>query len=164
MKITLPPLTPAQMMQGAMAGVLRQVSALKNKRVGAYGSSGENDWQYHIEGCLGELAFARWVDRFWDGKINDLSAGDVGKFEVRTAPEDWKRLIMHDEDIDYARFYFVTGRNGNYVVHGWILGSDAKDRKYWKDPVGGRPAYFVPKSALHPKLTVVQVPGVKEGE
>jgi hypothetical protein len=144
------------MMIAALVGVMRQVSALKNGRADAYGSDGKKDWQYHIEGCLGEYALARHLGLFWDGKIGDLSPGDVGKIECRTRSEDWHDLILHDtdKDPDTATFFLLTGRNGSYEIRGTILGSEGKQRRFWKDPAGKkdparkRPAYFVPQSEL----------------
>ncbi len=141
-------LTPSQMMQGLLVGGMRQVSNLKKGRAGAHGADGKNDWQLHIEGCLGELALASHLGLFWDGKLHDLSKGDIGSIEVRTRSEGWHDLIIHEEDADDARFYLLTGRNGLYEIHGYILGFLAKRSEYWKDPAGGRPAYFVPQNAL----------------
>lgn len=69
-------------------------------------------------------------------------------FEVRQTPYDSGRLILHRDDADDARFALVTGQLGEYSIRGWILGSEGKDDEWWGDPQGGRPAYFVPQSAL----------------
>ncbi len=141
-------LTPSQMMLALLVGGMRQISNLKKGRADAHGSNGKNDWQLHVEGCLGELALASHLGLFWDGKLHDLSSGDIGAIEVRTRSEDWHDLIVHKEDADDARFYLLTGRNGVYQIRGFILGSEAKRPEFWKDPAGGRPAYFVPQSKL----------------
>lgn len=38
--------------------------------------------------------------------------------------------------------------DGTYRVTGWIEGRAGKQAPYWRDPVGGRPAFFVPQAAL----------------
>ena len=47
-------LTPFEMCQAGQAGVMRQVENLKLNRKPYYGAGSSNDWQLHIEGCLGE--------------------------------------------------------------------------------------------------------------
>jgi hypothetical protein len=137
-----------EMLMAAQAGVLRQVENLQKKRVPAYGVGVDNNWQIHIEGCMGEYALAKYLGIHWSGK-GQLRKPDVGEFDVRTASRDNYQLILHPEDPDDRIFWLICGKNGAYSIKGWILGRDGKRQEYWKDPVGGRPAYFVPQSALH---------------
>ncbi len=142
-------LSGAQMMQAALTGVMRQVSNLKHGRKPRYGADDAADWQLHIEGCMGEMAVAAVLGIFWDGKLHDLSPGDVAAIEVRTRRHDWHDLILHPQDDDNARFILVTGGNGCYVLKGWCFGYEGKRDEHWKDPARGRPAYFVPAEVLH---------------
>lgn len=141
-------LTSWEMMQAAIAGVMRQVESHKLGRTPAHGIPGNQHWQRHIEGALGEAAVAKCLNVYWTGKgsLRDL---DVGDFDVRTADAHNKRLILHEDDPDDRVFWFVTGVNDEFKVHGWIRGCDGKKPEYWQDPNTGRPAYFVPKEALH---------------
>jgi hypothetical protein len=136
-------------MQAATVGAIRQVQNLRDKRSPAYGAGRSNDWQLHIEGALGEFALAKFLDRFPSG-AHEFRARDVGAWQVRTSSRDDGDLILHDRDDDAERFVLLTGRNGAYQVRGWILAADGKRAEYWRDPVGGRAAYFVPQSALLP--------------
>ena len=52
-------------------------------------------------------------------------------------------MVMRGTDL-----FFPTGVNGRYRVHGGMYAREAKQEKYWKDPAGGRPAYFVPQRSL----------------
>lgn len=61
-------LTPWEMMLAAQAGVMRQVENLKRGRAAFYGAGNLNDWQYHVEGCLGEFALAKFLGVYWSGK------------------------------------------------------------------------------------------------
>lgn len=141
-------LTPSQIMQGAFVGIMRQVSNIQRNRNPAYGVDDTADWQLHCEGALGEMALALHLGRFWDGALNKMRAADVGDMQVRTAAQHSHRLIIHPNDADNATFYLLTGRNGRYIVQGSITGANAKRQEWWQDPKGGRPAYFVPQSAL----------------
>ena len=143
-------LSPWDIMLAAQAGVQRQVENLSLGRKHAYGLlSNENDWQYSIEGCLGEFALAKFLGVNWPGK-NRIGAADVGDVDVRTSAHEHGALLLHPPDPDDRPFWLLTGLNGNYVVHGWIHARDGKLPEYWRDPTGNRPAFFVPQSKLNP--------------
>jgi hypothetical protein len=72
----------------------------------------------------------------------------VGNVQVRSTSGHRNCLILHKTDPDDKAFVLVTGTAPNFVLRGWIWGRDGKNEEYWRDPVGGRPAYFVPQSAL----------------
>ncbi len=147
-------LTPKQMLLGAQVGIMRQVENVEKKRKERHGASTKNDWQMHIEGCLGEMAAAKWLDMFWDGKLGDLSSGDVGKVEVRTTSEKKNRLRLHPSDKDHLQFIHVVGLNGVYELMGWLYARDGKIEPYWQDPTrGSRPAFFVDNNHLEPMST-----------
>lgn len=141
-------LSPSEMMAAALAGVMRQVENCARSRTPRFGAGTASDWQLHIEGCLGEYVIAKFLGVFWPGK-GKLRAADVGEVDVRTRSRDHYELILHESDPDDRVFWLVCGANGKYRVKGWITGQDGKKPLYWKDPAGGRPAYFVPQSALH---------------
>lgn len=150
MKERIATLSRAEIMQAAVVGVMRQVQNLRDSREPAHGAGSGSDWQLHIEGALGEFALAKAINAF-PGGAHEFRGTDVGgKWQVRTAGKHHYSLILHEADSDDDVFVLLTGRNGEYVVRGWIRGVDGKRSEYWKDPVGGRPAYFVPQSALRP--------------
>lgn len=140
-------LSPSEMMSAAIAGVMRQVENCARLRTPRFGAGASNDWQLHIEGCLGEYVIAKYLGVFWPGK-GGLRDADVGDMDVRTRSRDNYELILHESDPDDRVFWLVCGGNGKYRVKGWITGYDGKHSDYWKDPAGGRPAYFVPQSVL----------------
>jgi hypothetical protein len=143
-------------MQAAQVGVMRQVQNLKRGRADAYGASTSMGWQYHIEGAMGEMAVAKAFNLYWNGNLGNLSAGDVGDIQVRTSSRTNGDLIMHPRDRDKDRFILVTGGNGDYNLRGWVLGSEGKLQEYWRDPAGGRPAYFVPQGKLRNFFTFLK--------
>ena len=140
-------LTLAEMQIAAQVGIQRQIQNLKNGAVPAYGAGSKNDWQLHVEGALGEMALAKCLGVYWDGK-GKMRAPDVGECDVRTRSKHSYELIVHDRDDDDRYIYLLTGGNGQYIFHGGIYARDAKQKRYWKDPAGGRPAYFVPQAHL----------------
>ena len=145
-------LSLAEMQIAAQVGIQRQIQNLKNGAVPAYGAGNKNDWQLHIEGALGEMALAKHLGIYWDGK-GKMRAPDVGDVDVRTRSKHTYDLIVHDRDDDGRFIYLLTGGNGTYRFHGGICARDAKHERYWKDPAGGRPAYFVPQSDLQNPTT-----------
>ena len=77
-------LTPSQILQGANAGCLRQVQNLQKSRTPRYGADNKNDWQLHVEGCLGEIAVASFLGIFWDANLGLLHRSDVGELEEKS--------------------------------------------------------------------------------
>lgn len=143
-------LSRSEITVGAMTGVLRQIDNLMAQRTGRNGEAGHSDWQLHIEGALGEQALAKAMGAYWSGEVGNLSASDIGKkIEVRTTQRQDGSLILHEWDKDDAHFFLLTGQHGTYRIVGWIEGRDGKRAAFWRDPVGGRPAYFVPQAALY---------------
>ena len=141
-------LTPSEIMQAAMVGVMRSAVSIQNGYKHNYGAQDKDTWQIGIEGALGECALAKYKNVYWKG-MGIIRSPDVGDEDVRTAWRDNSHLIVHPADPDNRKFWLVTGLNGKYIIRGWILGKDAKKQEYWKDMQGtNRPAYFVPQSAL----------------
>ena len=141
-------LSYAEILQGAMVGVMRQIQNLKAGRTHAHRAAPDKGWQMHLEGALGEMALAKHLDVYVGG-TGVLRGPDVGDCDVRTTAGADNRLILHPDDPDDRVFWLLTGSNGRYEVRGNILGAEGKQQKWWKDPVDGRPAYFVPQGELN---------------
>lgn len=138
----------SEVMLAGVAGIMRQIDSLKNQYRPAHGSGVSNDWQLHIEGCLGEMALSKYLGLRWCGK-GSFETPDVGGVDVRTRSQQHYDLILHKKDPDDRKFWLVCGGNGIYTVKGWIMGADGKQERFWKDPARtGRHAYFVPQSEL----------------
>lgn len=142
-------LSGSELMLCAQAGAMRYIENMKRGYQNKYNIPADAPlWQWHIEGCIGEYVMSRHLNILWKGKgetgTSDLANGD----EVRMSESHANRLIIHKSDSDDARFWFVTGKNGVYRIHGYIFGYEAKQTNYWTDPIGGRPAFFVPTDDL----------------
>jgi hypothetical protein len=69
----------------SQVGCRRMVEALRKALPDAYGCTGEDGWTHHVQGAMGEMAFAKATGRYWDGSVNTFKAGgDVGTIQVRT--------------------------------------------------------------------------------
>jgi hypothetical protein len=142
-------LTSPEIMLAAQAGVMRQVENLKRgEGLNTQGYDERNPWQIHIEGCCGEMAVAKYLGLYWKGK-GKRGEPDVADMEVRTRPFHDADLILYKKDSPSRIFWHVTGVNGIYMIHGWIIAHEGQEEAFWSDKYNnGRPAYFVPNIDL----------------
>ena len=139
-----------ELFAAASVGIRRQIEALQNGLPDSAGFEGEG-WSNHVEGAAGEMAFAKYRDRYWSGSVGTFKeGGDVGDVQIRTRSKSGYDLIVRDGDRDDDYFVLVVGTAPRFRIVGWIRAADAKQPQ-WRQEHGGRPgAYFVPQSALHP--------------
>jgi hypothetical protein len=140
-------LTQAEILSGAQAGLARRLRAISKENRPAHGYDNSANWQLDIEGALSEMAVAKALGRYWGGGSD--AREDVGRVQVRSTPRLDGSLILHPGDPDAAPFVLAVGGEGSYRLAGWILGQDGKRREWWRTDTG-RPAFFVPQSALRP--------------
>jgi hypothetical protein len=140
----------AEVMRAAQVGLRRQVEALRDGKRDRAGFKGDG-WGIHIEGALGECAYAKAMNVYWSGHSNVYhTIPDVGTAEVRCRSRHDYELLIRRDDPDDRPFVLVTGSCPDFRVVGWIKGEDAK-RPEWLQTHGNRPgAYFVPHHALTP--------------
>lgn len=137
---------------GTFVGNKRYEEAILQNKKDSYGfkKSPEESRQIHIDGAIGEVAFAKAMNWFYSGSVNTYkNGGDVGAIQVRTRSKHSYDLIVRNNDRDNDIFVLVTGCiSDNYIIHGWIIAKDAKNQKFSKS-YGNRPsAYFVTKEYL----------------
>jgi hypothetical protein len=105
-------------------------------------------------GACGECCVARALGVAWRPKFEpDRGTPDVGIYHVRTAHQPGYRLPIHDDDADAGLFVLVVVHRPPRVfrIVGTIRGLAGKRVAYAGDPTRtGRPAYWVPQSALDP--------------
>lgn len=136
--------------RAALVGVSRNVEALRKGCVNRLRINDE--WSIHILGALGECAFAKATNRYWNGSVNTFKAGgDIGDcIQVRTRSQHSYDLIVRNDDKDEDVFVLVTGGPHDFKIHGWMPAKEAKQQKWLADYGGHGEAYFVPASALRP--------------
>jgi len=140
----------AEMHLCATVAAMRQISALRRLAQPRHGANGMGAFDMHLFGCVGEFAVAKHLNLFWAASPGVLEPNDVGgKLQVRAAYQENYRLILHDSDSSDDPFVLALAHDlPRVTLRGWVFGRDGKLRKYWADPVGGRPAYFVPQESL----------------
>lgn len=137
-----------EMSRAALVGVSRNVEAM---RKGCQNRMPINDeWGIHILGACGECAFAKGTNRYWNGGVNTFRGSDIGSnIQVRTRSQHNYDLIVRRSDKDNDIYVLVTGGPQSFVLHGWILCSDAKRRQYLANYGNHGEAFFVPQSDLN---------------
>lgn len=163
-------LTWGEVDYGARIGCIRQGYDLRVDAKHRYGYEGDG-WGSNICGAQGELATAKYLDRFWSGAIGDFDAPDVGaRIQVRASYLPHANLIVHPPPTENKRGdkpndYFICARvllqnrlEGviTPVVHlmGWRPGAYAQRDQYWKELQKGRPAFVVPVAELLPMVAL----------
>lgn len=149
-------LCPQEVYMASIVGLRRQLEALRagfKDRNGADCMPPAEAYFAHINGAQGECAAARSLGAYWPMTINAPKALPdlLPDWQVRTRLNHEHDLIVRDDDSDDQRFVLVTGSGPEFMVHGWLLGRDAK-RDEWRKDRGGRgaPCFWVPQSALRP--------------
>jgi hypothetical protein len=108
-----------------------------------------------VSGCLGEIAIARWLDKFPFSLFEDRKLGDVGAFEVRTTAYETGRLLITKDDDPMAKFLLVTLPKWDCAHSvGWLHGYEAQQDQYW-DSHMRIPTYAVPQSELRQPETLL---------
>lgn len=153
-------LTPSELLHGGCCGLFRTVFNIRHGVAHKYGGERGSVWDTGIVGALGEIAVAKYLGRYWEGMgaLGDYAALDVRGVNVRCCALDHGHLLLHPADRNECPFVFVTSpaeTPARFTLRGWILGRDGKRDQYWRDPAGGRPAFFVPPTALHPVASLL---------
>jgi hypothetical protein len=121
-------------------------------RAPKYGApNGAGALEIDVNGCCAELAVARYTNLFWCGTVNDVQARDVGGMvDVRSTTQRNHNLILHPDDDDETPYVLVWTHAPEFDLCGWTFAGDGKLSEFWRDPTGGRPAFFVPRNLLRP--------------
>lgn len=146
-------LTWQEMYLCCMVANMRMMANLRDRRQPRYGAPpDEGSYEIHLFGCFGEMAVAKHFNLFWAGSIGNFKATDVGgRVQARAGRRSHHSLLLHPDDADHQPFVLaLTHDLPSVTLYGWTFGRDGKQPQFWRDPVGDRPAFFVPQSALHP--------------
>jgi hypothetical protein len=116
------------------------------KRVHAKDRFGTDSEQSHYWGALGEIAFAKAINREWTCTSRTWAARDVGRYEIRSVPPGTSAYIKakaNDPDRRaIAVVIFASEAEAN--VAGWITAEDVRRLGSLEDPGNrGAPAYFL---------------------
>lgn len=126
-------LTYPEVWIGALAGVMRRIQNMKLGTKREYGQN-EGGWQADIMSCLGEMALAKHLDRFWGGAIGNYRAADVGKNFYQVRGTEWQngRLLLHPKDGDNVPHTLARVKDRTVTLVGWAWGHEGKTRNISK--------------------------------
>jgi hypothetical protein len=130
---------------------INEIRGLKGRNGGA--ATGAMALTIHLLGAAGEMAVASYLGLkhcLYQETEAKRGSCDLPGIDVKTRSRHSYDLIVQKDESPEKKFVLVTIQDKKTVIHGWIRGKDAMRKEYWSDPAGGRPAYFVPKTALMP--------------
>jgi len=84
-----------------------------------------------------------WIERLLDVRgVPDLGA----IIDVKTRRAAWQDLpVQRDDEPHWIYVLAHVAELPRVCLVGWCYGHEAKQDRFWGDPAGGRPAYWVPK-------------------
>lgn len=149
-------LTDMEMRMAAMVGAERQLQSAGSPGT-KHGLSNLDPWTMHLNGAAAELAVAKALALFWPGSVGTFRAEpDIPcrqhppGIEVRWISQMRYDLKIRHDDSPERMYVLVSGFAPRMTLHGWYLGSDAKQPEFWTELGNGRPGLWcVPKERLH---------------
>lgn len=113
---------------------------------------GRKALEVHLLGAAGEMAVASLLGlkhELYKETEAKRGSDDLPGIDVKTRSRHSYDLIVQKQEDPRKKFALVTIEKQQTLIWGWCYGEEAMQEQYWADPAGGRPAYFVPKKALH---------------
>ena len=131
---------------------INEKKSLKGRNGGP--ADGEKALLFHKLGAAGELAVADFLGlRQFLYRETEAKRGSVDlppNIDAKTRSRHDYDLICQLDEKPGKTLVLVTIQRKIVLLHGWIKSEDAMQEQWKKDPAHGRPAYFVPQSALSP--------------
>jgi hypothetical protein len=135
---------------------VNEAQGLRGRNGGA--SFGNKALEIHLLGAAGELAVASHLgmkDLVYKETEAKRGSCDLPGIDVKTRSRHQYDLIVQKNEPPEKKYVLVTIQDKTTLLHGWIHGGEAMQEKFWADPAGGRPAYFVGKEHLRPMETLL---------
>jgi hypothetical protein len=121
-----------------------------NANGGKYGND-KDTLILHYIGCLGEMACAKGLNRYWSGAGQGFhDDDDVGGLQARVTAHQNGCLLLRESDANDKPHFLVVGERGEYSIVGWAFGYEVKQEKYRSAPAGRPSAFFCPQQSLRP--------------
>ena len=132
--------------------LVNEASGLKGRNFAP--AAGDISLAMHVLGAKGELAVAEYLNiegEVFQDQIPTRGSVDLPpNIDVKTRSRHWMDLVVQLDDSPKKIFVHATCENDFVRLHGWTYGERVMKDCFKKDPAGGRPAYFVRASVLHP--------------
>ncbi len=144
-------LTPEQLEYAHEMGLQRQQNAIANRRKQRGGGDGNfGGFRDHREKCCAEYACSIYWKVPWSPTIGQAGGtknpnGDLCIFleagglwiEIRHSTHDNAGLIYYPRrDKGDRPYVLVTGKEGSYSIHGWLVGWDCLRLGKWQEGRG----------------------------
>lgn len=129
---------------------VNEAKGLRGRNKGAW--KGDKALQIHLLGAAGEVAVASYLgmkEHLFQESEARRGSDDLPGMDIKTRSRHHYDLIVQKRSDARKIFVLVTIENHETLIWGWCYGHEAMQEQYWADPARGRPAYFVPKEALH---------------
>ena len=129
---------------------VNEAKGLRGRNGGAW--QGSKALDIHLLGAAGEVAVASYLgmkEHLFKETEARRGSDDLPGIDVKTRSKHQYDLIVQKNENACKKFVLVTVESQKTLLHGWCYGHEAMKEEYWADPARGRPAYFVPKEALH---------------
>ena len=146
--------TEEERQQAVKEGLRRQgfneSKGLRGRNGGAW--KGSKALDIHLLGAAGEVAVASYLNlkgELFKETEAKKNSDDLPGIDVKTRSKSSYDLLVQRGSDPQKKFVLVTIENQQTLLHGWCYGHEALQERFWADPARGRPAYFVPKEALH---------------
>lgn len=151
--MTIIRLTEAEMYLAGQVASMRQMAAMRKGYTHRWGDVNRG-WINNLLGCFGELAVAKYLDRYWHCTVGKIDGVDVGGHEVRYNSYGDKSLLrIYDQDKPDKKYILVTGEPPEFHLRGWLFGSDGMLPEYKDTPLNttaGKECFWVPMENLKP--------------
>lgn len=135
--------------EGLRRQSVNEAKSLRGRNGGAW--KGTKALDMHILGAAGEMAVASYLglkDALYKESQAKRGSDDLPGIDIKTRSKHSYDLIVQKNENPTKKFVLVTIEQRTTFIHGWCYGKEAMKEEYWADPARGRPAYFVPQSAL----------------
>jgi len=146
----------AAMEEGMRRQSVNEAKGLRGRNGGA--SFGSKALEIHLLGAAGEMAVASYLGMksfLYQATEAERGSCDLPNIDVKTRSKTSYDLIVQKRESPEKKYVLVTIQDKTTLIHGWIYGKQAMQEKFWADPAGGRPAYFVGKEHLRPMETLL---------
>jgi len=142
--------------EGFRRQAVNEAQGLRGRNGGAW--KGSKALDIHLLGAAGEVAVASYLglkEHLFKETEAKRDSDDLPGIDVKTRSKASYDLIVQRQSDPDRKFVLVTIESQQTLIHGWCYGREGMKEIYWADPARGRPAYFVPQSALRPMETLL---------
>lgn len=146
-----------ELLIGSMVGMTRHLLAKKRSLVELKKAPDLTSIDINVNGAIYEMAFAKWLNVYWDFELRKSKTGkvlykapDVAGYQVRGTEHLNGRLIYRQRDAKNEPYVLVVGSYFKYNIKGWMMGSEIVRHDEWiNNPHGRGKCWMVPQPHLN---------------